>query len=163
MSASRGQERLLYKSFPINVVFVRGSYADEYGNCTVHHEIGPIDVTAMAQACRNSGGKVIVQVEKIVQGGSLDPKLVAIPGIYVDSIVVGSIEDNEQCLGMPYDGSLTEVPDVSGKSADFARQMLAAAGLNCVVEGDANGVVQSQSSEVGASVQRGTIVTIACG
>ena len=24
-----------------------------------------------------------------------------------------------------YDGSLTEVPDVSGKSADFARQMLA--------------------------------------
>ena len=62
-----------------------------------------------------------------------------------------------------YDGSLTEVPDVSGKSADFARQMLAAAGLNCVVEGDANGVVQSQSSEVGASVQRGTIVTITCG
>ena len=41
----------------------------------------------MAQACKNSGGKVIVQVEKIVQGGSLDPKLVAIPGIYVDSVV----------------------------------------------------------------------------
>ena len=96
-----GQERLLYKAFPINVVFLRASYADEYGNCTVHREIGPIDVTAMAQACKNSGGRVIVQVEKIVQGGSLDPKLVAIPGIYVDSIVVGSIEDNEQCLGMP--------------------------------------------------------------
>ena len=102
-----GKELLLYKGFPINVVFLRASYADEYGNCTVHREIGPIDVTAMAQACKNSGGKVIVQVEKIVQGGSLDPKLVAIPGIYVDSIVVGSIEDNEQCLGMPYDGSLT--------------------------------------------------------
>ena len=102
-----GKELLLYKAFPINVVFLRASYADEYGNCTVHREIGPIDVTAMAQACKNSGGRVIVQVEKIVQGGSLDPKLVAIPGIYVDSIVVGSIEDNEQCLGMPYDGSLT--------------------------------------------------------
>ncbi len=102
-----GQERLLYKSFPINVVFVRGSYADEYGNCTVHHEIGPIDVTAMAQACRNSGGKVIVQVEKVVQGGTLDPKLVAIPGIYVDAVVIGSAEDNMQCLGTPYDGSLT--------------------------------------------------------
>ena len=62
-----------------------------------------------------------------------------------------------------YEGRHTEVPDVTGKSADFARQMLAAAGLNCVVEGDANGVVQSQSSEVGASVQRGTIVTITCG
>ena len=89
------------------MVFVRGSYADEYGNCTVHHEIGPIDVTAMAQACRNSGGKVIVQVEKVVQGGTLDPKLVAIPGIYVDAIVIGSAEDNMQCLGTPYDGSLT--------------------------------------------------------
>lgn len=102
-----GEERLLYKTFPIDIVFLRGSYADEYGNCTVHREIGSLDVTAMAQACKNSGGKVIVQVEKIVQGGSLDPKLVKIPGIYVDSIVVGSPEDNMQCLGMPYDGSLT--------------------------------------------------------
>ena len=49
-----GEELLLYKSFPINVVFIRASYADEFGNCTVHREIGPIDVTAMAQACKNS-------------------------------------------------------------------------------------------------------------
>ena len=62
-----------------------------------------------------------------------------------------------------YSGSQTEVPDVSGKSADFARQMLAAAGLNCVVEGTADGVVQSQSGEAGSSVQRGTIVTVTCG
>ena len=82
-------------------------HIDEYGNCTVHREIGPLDVTAQAQACKNSGGKVIVQVEKIVQGGSLDPKLVAIPGIYVDSVVVGTEEENMQCLGMPYDGALT--------------------------------------------------------
>ncbi len=102
-----GQERLLYKSIPIDICFVRASYADEYGNCTVHREIGPLDVTAQCQATKNSGGKVIVQVEKIVQGGSLDPKLVKIPGIYVDAIVVGSAEDNMQCLGMPYDGALT--------------------------------------------------------
>ena len=101
------QELLLYKSFPINVVFVRGSYGDEYGNCTVHREIGPIDVTAMCQACKNSGGKVIVQVEKVVQGGTLDPKLVAIPGIYVDALVVGNEWESMQCLGTPYDGSLT--------------------------------------------------------
>jgi len=102
-----GEERLLYKAFPIDICFVRGSYADEYGNCTVHREIGPLDVTAQCQATKNSGGKVIVQVEKIVQGGSLDPKLVKIPGIYVDAIVIGSEEDNLQCLGKPYDGALT--------------------------------------------------------
>ncbi len=102
-----GEERLLYKNFPIDVVFLRASFADELGNCTVHKEVGPLDVTAMAQACKNSGGKVIVQVEKIVSAGTLDPKLVKIPGIYVDSIVIGSEEENMQCLGMPYDGSLT--------------------------------------------------------
>ena len=60
-----------------------------------------------------------------------------------------------------YEGSHTEVPDVSGKSTDFARQMLAAAGLNCIVEG--SGTVQAQSEAAGSSVQRGTIVTITCG
>ena len=62
-----------------------------------------------------------------------------------------------------YEGQHTEVPDVTGKSADFARQMLSAAGLNCVVEGDANGTVQTQSEDAGASVQRGSIITITCG
>ena len=50
-----------------------------------------------------------------------------------------------------YSGSHTEVPDVSGKSADFARQMLTAAGLNCQVAGDSAGTVQSQSEAETAS------------
>ena len=62
-----------------------------------------------------------------------------------------------------YSGSHTEVPDVSGKSADFARQMLTAAGLNCQVAGESTGTVQSQSETAGASVQKGTVVTITCG
>ena len=62
-----------------------------------------------------------------------------------------------------YSGSHTEVPDVSGKSADFARQMLTASGLNCQVAGDSAGTVQSQSEAAGSSVQKGTVVTITCG
>ena len=62
-----------------------------------------------------------------------------------------------------YSGSHTEVPDVSDKSADFARQMLTAAGLNCQVAGESTGTVQSQSEAAGASVQKGTVVTITCG
>ena len=62
-----------------------------------------------------------------------------------------------------YSGSHTEVPDVSGKSADFARQMLTAAGLNCQVAGESTSTVQSQSETAGASVQKGTVVTITCG
>ena len=62
-----------------------------------------------------------------------------------------------------YSGSHTEVPDVSGKSADFARQMLTAAGLNCQVAGEGTGTVQSQSEAAGASVQKGAVVIITCG
>ena len=47
--------------------------------------------------------------------------------------------------------------------ADFARQMLTAAGLNCQVAGDSAGTVQSQSEAAGSSVQKGTVVTITCG
>ena len=82
-----GHELLLYKSFPINACILRGTYADEFGNVTLQHEGATLEVQAIAQATKNSGGKVIVQVDAVVQGGSLDPRLVLIPGIYVDAIV----------------------------------------------------------------------------
>lgn len=102
-----GEERLLYKAFPIDICLIRGTYADESGNVTVEKEIGSLDSTAMAQACKNSGGKVIVQVERIVKNGCLDPKLVKIPRIYVDALVVGDKETSMQSLGCEYDPSLT--------------------------------------------------------
>ena len=60
-------------------------------------------------------------------------------------------------------GQTAEVPDVSGKSAGFARQMLQAAGFNCVVEGNAAGLVQAQSAAPGERIQLGSIVTVTCG
>lgn len=103
-----GEEKLLYKSFPIDVVFLRGSYADEYGNVTMEREIGPGEVTALAQAAKNSGGKVFVQVEKIVKGETLDARLVKIPRIYVDGLIVNEDPKNhEQSYDCEYDPSLT--------------------------------------------------------
>jgi propionate CoA-transferase len=102
-----GQERLLYKAFPINVAFLRGSYADEAGNVTLHKEIGPGETTAIAQAVKNSGGIVIVQVEKVVKAGLLDPRLVRLPKIYVDALVITKDpEDHLQSFGCDYDPSL---------------------------------------------------------
>ena len=100
-----GQERLLYKARPIDIVFIRGTYADEYGNVTMEHECCYGEATAIAQAAKNSGGKVIVQVEKVVQ--DVDPKLVKVPGIYVDAVVITENEENHtQCVGCEYDGSM---------------------------------------------------------
>ncbi|MCC5912344.1 MAG: acyl CoA:acetate/3-ketoacid CoA transferase [Clostridiaceae bacterium] len=86
-----GNEYLLYKAFPIDFAFIRGTYADENGNVTMEKEAGTLEVLSIAQACKNSGGKVIVQVEKVVKNGTLDPRLVKIPGIYVDTVV--EVED----------------------------------------------------------------------
>nr|WP_312577993.1 CoA-transferase [Sedimentibacter sp.] len=102
-----GEEKLLYKSIPVDIAFIRGSYADELGNISMEREVVPTEVTAIAQAVRNAGGKVIIQVERIVKAGSLDPRLVKIPRIYVDGIVVADPKDHEQCFCHEYDSSLT--------------------------------------------------------
>ncbi len=96
------KEYLLYKAFPINVVLLRATYADEDGNATLEKEAATLDATAMAQAAKNSGGLVILQVEKIVAKGTLDPRKVKIPGIYVDAIVVGTPENHMQTFGESY-------------------------------------------------------------
>ncbi|KOA72602.1 CoA-transferase [Clostridium botulinum] len=99
-----GQERLLYKSIPSDVAFIRGSYADENGNVTLEKEVATTEVLSIAQATKNSGGKVIVQVQKLVKKGTLDPRLVKVPGIYVDAIVIvpEGEEDSWQTFDEPY-------------------------------------------------------------
>lgn len=98
----RGEEFLLYKALPIDVAIIRASYADVNGNCTLHREGTIADAVSMAQAAKNCGGKVIVQVEKIVEYPSLDPRLVRLPGIYADALVVAGPENHRQTFGTVY-------------------------------------------------------------
>ena len=103
-----GQDQLFYPRMDINVALIRGTYADEWGNVVLSKEVAPLDATAIAQAVRNSGGTVIVQVEKIVKGGVLDPKLVKVPGVYVDYIVeTAESKYCEQSFDCEYDAALT--------------------------------------------------------
>lgn len=98
----KGKELLFYKSMPIDVSIIRASYADTNGNCTFQREGTIADAISMAQAAKNSGGKVIVQVEKLVDYPSLDSRLIKLPGIYVDVIVVASPENHCQTFTTMY-------------------------------------------------------------
>ncbi|MBZ9685310.1 acyl CoA:acetate/3-ketoacid CoA transferase [Clostridium estertheticum] len=99
------KEYLFYKAFPINVALIRATYADESGNATLEKEAVTLDALSMAQAAKNSGGIVILQVEKVVENGSLDPRKVKIPGILVDAIVISKPENHMQTFAEQYNPS----------------------------------------------------------
>ncbi len=115
-----GEEQLFYKSFPINIAFIRGTYADEYGNISFEKEIAPLEGTSVAQAVKNSGGIVIVQVERIVAGGTLDPRFVKVPGILVDAIVVAEPKNQRQSLDCPFDAALSGELKISADNTEPA-------------------------------------------
>lgn len=97
-----GEEKLFYPSFPIDVAVIRATYADEHGNCTFEKEGIYAEAVAQAQAAHNSGGKVIVQVEEVVSYGCLDTRLIRLPGIYVDAVVVAEPRHHMQTFGTQY-------------------------------------------------------------
>jgi propionate CoA-transferase len=108
MISLEGKDYLFYKTFPVNFALLRGTFADENGNVTLEKEGTSVEVLSIAAACKNSGGKVIVQVEKVVKAGTLDPRLVKIPGIYVDTIVtVSKPEYHMQTFGEQYNPTYT--------------------------------------------------------
>ena len=103
-----GEEWLFYKATKIDVAFIRGTSADPSGNISMEKEPLTLDCLAQAMAAHNNGGIVIVQVERIVEQGSIKPKDVKVPGILVDCIVVADPpEMHRMNYGKVYDPALS--------------------------------------------------------
>jgi len=103
-----GQEYLRYLPFPVNVVLLKGSFADDDGNISLDQEPANVDIYAMAAAAHNSGGKVIFQVKERVKNGELPARSVRVPSAIVDAIVVDA--DQRQGYDLVYD------PAISGET-----------------------------------------------
>ena len=97
-----GEEYLAYKTIPINVAIIRGTTADTDGNITMEKEALTLESLAIVTAAQNSGGFVMVQVERIADRGSLNARQVKIPGIMVDCVVVAAPENHWQTFVEPY-------------------------------------------------------------
>jgi propionate CoA-transferase len=116
-----GADCLLYKTFPVDVAIVRGTTADANGNVTMEREALTLESLAIAMAARNSGGIVIVQVERIAESGTLNPRQVKIPGILVDCVVVAKQENHWQTFAEPYSaGFASELRVSPGSIAPMA-------------------------------------------
>jgi propionate CoA-transferase len=99
-----GKEILRYKPFKVDVAIIRGTYADTRGNVSPEEEPIDMDIHTIALAAHNSGGRVLAQVRQVVEGGTLHPRYVRVPGIMVDAIVQDSHQ--QQFYGLDYDPSM---------------------------------------------------------
>lgn len=92
-----GREYLFYRATPVDAALIRAPVGDRLGNLAMDQDVAPWHNLAMAQAARASGGITIAQVRRLVEPGTLDPRRVRVPGIFVDYLIV------EPTLGMTYE------------------------------------------------------------
>jgi propionate CoA-transferase len=137
-----GHEWLFYRGFPLNVAFLRGTTADPNGNVTAEREALDLDNLAMAMAVKNSGGVVIVQVERIARAGSLHPRQVLVPGSLVDCVVVADPEHHRQTYATVYNPAYSaeiSVPLEGVKPTPFDERKIIA--RRCAMELRAGAIV----------------------
>jgi acyl CoA:acetate/3-ketoacid CoA transferase len=80
-------EYLFYPTIPVDVAIIRGSTADENGYISFEEEPNTLGMLEIAAAAKANDGLVIAQVKHVARAGSLDPRLVRIPGCLVDAVV----------------------------------------------------------------------------
>lgn len=86
-----GEEFLYYKLPKINIALIKGTAADRKGNITFDDMFMSGDALSICQAVKANRGKVIVQVDRLVDTPSR-PRNAIIPGCLVDAIVVVELE-----------------------------------------------------------------------
>lgn len=124
-----GREYLFYKRIDANVALLRGTTVDRNGNVTMEDECLFLENLAAAQLVSNMGGKVIVQVKRIVDAGELDPQQVRIPGIHVDAVVLADDDAHMQtfaeAMNPAYCGRGTRLRRNSGPRPLDAKKIIA--------------------------------------
>jgi propionate CoA-transferase len=101
-----------------------------------------LEALAIAMAARNSDGLVIAQVERIAERGSLNPRQVKIPGIFVDCVVLAKPENHWQTFAVQYDPAFSgEIRAPMGSTTSMEMSERKVIARRAALELDANSVV----------------------
>lgn len=136
-----GETYMFYKEVPIDVCIIRGTLCDEMGNLTTTEEAIKLEVLPAVLAAKRFGGRVIAQVKQVVQTGTIPPKEVTVPGVFIDDIVVCEhpMEDHRQTSSWYFDPSYcgqVRVPEGAIAPAPFnERKVIARRGVKELYKG----------------------------
>lgn len=102
-----GEEYLFYPAIRPSVAILRGTTCDPNGNITMEKEAVIGDAYHCALAARRTGGRVIVQVERLTDAPA-HPRSVVIPGVFVDAVVVdpGQLQTMIEAYDPAYTGEI---------------------------------------------------------
>ncbi|MFG1906107.1 CoA transferase subunit A [Kribbella sp. NPDC048928] len=87
----QGREMLLEEAIVTDVALIRAAVADRAGNCVFHaaaRNFNPIAATA--------GRLTIVEAERVVETGALDPDAIHLPGVFVQRVVPLTLDQAAQ-------------------------------------------------------------------
>lgn len=90
-----GEEFLYYKLPKLTVALIKGTAADRKGNISFDDMFMSGDALSICQAVKANHGKVIVQVDRLVDTPSR-PRNAIIPGCLVDAVVVVEPEERNE-------------------------------------------------------------------
>ncbi len=103
--AFEGEDWLYFPAIVPNVAIIRATTGDERGNLTFEHEGAYLGAMELALAAHNNGGKVIAQVKRVAEQGTLRPHDVHVPGILVDAVF--EAPDQLQTTATEYDPAIS--------------------------------------------------------
>ncbi|WP_375589228.1 CoA-transferase [Hoeflea alexandrii] len=105
-----GEEHIRYLPIRPDIAIVRGTYCDEQGNISCAEEAGDLDANAVALSAKNSGGRVLAQVREKRKASQCLARLVQVPGVLVDQIVMAPEQPQTHVGG--YEPSLAGLPNL---------------------------------------------------
>jgi propionate CoA-transferase len=133
-----GREYLHYRPMRVDVGLIRGTEVDPLGNIGCAEEPAVLDLLAVAQSARASGGTVLAQVKRS-RPEPLPPAAVVVPAALVDAVVV--VPGQWQTYASEYDPSLCGTGNGAVPTGNLADPVRAVIARRAALEVSAGAVV----------------------